>query len=155
MLGATAPARGSARLRAVAALAERAEPCDDLRALPGARTPERFGAAAKDDSMLDIYPVTIQIARDAGRCAKLIAQHDADLARQLRRAATSIALNVAEGAGVTAGHRRQRYSTALGSAYEVRACFEVAVAMEYLRALDPDANARLDRVIGTLVKLCR
>jgi len=105
--------------------------------------------------MLDIYASTIDIARDAGIAYRAIAQHDPDLARQLRRAATSVTLNVAEGSGVDGGHRRQRYMTALGSARETMACFDIAVAMDYIAPLDETARDRLDKVIATLVKVSR
>jgi four helix bundle protein len=105
--------------------------------------------------MLDIYSDTIVLTRDAGLAARVIAKYDADLARQLRRAATSVPLNVAEGSGVHGGNRRQRYATALGSAREVMACFDVAVAMEYLPRLGDGARDRLDKVIATLVKVSR
>lgn len=105
--------------------------------------------------MLDIYPVTIAVARDAAVAAKTIATFDNDLARQLRRAATSVPLNVAEGFGLSGGNKRLRYGTALGSAREVMACFDVAVAMGYLEPLPVENKRRLDRVIGTLVKLGR
>ena len=105
--------------------------------------------------MLNIYTDTIAIARCAGLAAKVIAQHDGDLARQLKRAATSVPLNVAEGSGVQGGHRRQRYLTALGSARETMACFDIAVALEYLAPLDAVARDRLDKVIATLVKVSR
>ncbi len=105
--------------------------------------------------MLTIYSSTIDIAREAGIAARTIAQHDADLARQLRRAATSIPLNVAEGSGVSGGNRRLRYATALGSARETMACFDVAVAMDYLAPLGFESRDRLDKVIATLVKVSR
>ena len=105
--------------------------------------------------MLTIYSDTIEIARCAGLAARTIAQHDADLARQLRRAATSIPLNVAEGSGVAGGNRRLRYATALGSARETMACFDVAVAMDYLAPLGFESMDRLDKVIATLVKVSR
>jgi four helix bundle protein len=49
-----------------------------------------------------------------------IESRDTDLARQLRRAAASVALNIAEGSGCSGGTRRQRFLSALGSANEVR-----------------------------------
>ena len=105
--------------------------------------------------MLDIYPVTLELARDAGVAAKLFATYDNDLSRQLRRAATSVPLNVAESSGVSGGNRRLRHATALGSAREVMACYDVATAMEYVPPITAEMRARLDRVIGTLVKLTR
>ena len=64
-------------------------------------------------------------------------------------------MNVAEGSGVAGGNRRQRYATALGSARETMACFDVAVAMDYIGPLGAEARDRLDRVIATLVKVSR
>jgi len=105
--------------------------------------------------MLEIYQSTIDIAREAGEAYRMIALHDADLARQLRRAACSVTLNVAEGSGLSGGNRRQRYATALGSARETMACFDIAEAMAYLPTRDDDAKDRLDKVIATLVKVSR
>lgn len=160
MLAILAPARACAcgwlRVAPGGRRAPRSEPCANLRALPGGRArPERFGTADWSHVMLSIYNITIDIARDAARAANTIAQYDSDLARQLRRAATSIPLNVAEAAGSTGGNRRQRYATALGSAYEVRACLDVATAMDYIAGLDHDQLDKLDRIIATLFKVCR
>ena len=105
--------------------------------------------------MLRIYSVALEVARDAAVAAKLIALQDIDLAKQLRRAAASVPLNLAEGAGVSGGHRRQRYMTALGSARETRACFDVAVALDYIAPLGFEVLDRLDKVIATLVKVSR
>ena len=105
--------------------------------------------------MLRIYQVALDVARDAAAAARVIGLQDADLARQLRRAAASVPLNLAEGAGVLGGHRRQRYMTALGSARETMACFDVAVAMDYLAPLGFESRDRLDKVIATLVKVSR
>jgi len=63
-----------------------------------------------------------------------------------------VGLNLAEGAGSRAGHRRLRYETALGSARETMACLDVAEALLGVRR-DEAARAELDRVIGTLVRL--
>ena len=105
--------------------------------------------------MLRIYPVSLQVTRDAAAAAALIARQDSDLARQLRRAVASIALNIAEGSGSVGGNRRARYANALGSARETLACFDVAVAMGYLAQPDEAVFARLDQVIGTLTRLVR
>ncbi len=45
--------------------------------------------------------------------------------------------------------------TALGSARETMACFDVAVAMDYLAPLGFESRDRLDKVIATLVKVSR
>ncbi|HBQ16993.1 MAG TPA: hypothetical protein DEF51_39630, partial [Myxococcales bacterium] len=50
-------------------------------------------------------------------------------------------------------NRHSRYHTALGSANEVVACLEVAVADGILDSIDPDVLDRLNKIIGTLVKL--
>jgi four helix bundle protein len=73
------------------------------------------------------------------------------LARQMRRAASSVVLNIAEGSGSSGGTRRERYRNALGSAREVVACIEVARAWQYA---DLDADI-LHEVIGTLVNVTR
>jgi four helix bundle protein len=105
--------------------------------------------------MLRIYSDCLVVVRYAGGVAKQIARSDADLARQLRRAATSIPLNVAEGSGVAGGNRRVRYATALGSAREVRACFDCADALGYVDSHIEAELERLDKVIATLYKLTR
>ena len=105
--------------------------------------------------MLRIYPTILSVVRTAGEVAKRIAGHDRDLARQLRRAASSVALNAAEASGVRGGSRRQRHATALGSAMEVRACFDVAVALGYITTIDAKATDELDHVVATLFKLTR
>ena len=46
--------------------------------------------------MLRIYDTILQVLRDMRPVVVMIEMHDRDLGRQLRRAATSMALNVAE-----------------------------------------------------------
>jgi four helix bundle protein len=79
---------------------------------------------------------------------------DRDLARQLRRASSSIALNLGEGMYSRGQNRNARYHTALGSARETLSCLEVAVVCGYMRE-DSQLQDQLDRVVGTLVKLVR
>ena len=103
--------------------------------------------------MLNIYPTTLLLARDAALAATAIQRFDKDLAQQLRRSGASVPLNTAEGAGGRGGTRTARYADALGSAYEVRATLETACAMGYLTPPDPDTLDRLDHVIAVLYKL--
>ena len=82
-----------------------------------------------------------------------IEKHDPDLARQLRRAASSVVLNVAEGSGSFGRMRTARYRTALGSARETLACLRVAEAFGYLQTVPAELGARMNRVVGTLVRI--
>ena len=82
-----------------------------------------------------------------------IEAHDRDLARQLRRAAASVALNVSEGSGCRGGTRRERYHNALGSARETLACLRVGEALGYVETVPAALTAQIDRVIGTLVRV--
>ena len=81
--------------------------------------------------------------------------HDRDLARQLKRASTSIALNCSEGSGCSGGTRKERYKNALGSARETGACLDAALALGYLEAVDASLLDRLDHVRAVLVKNVR
>jgi len=63
-----------------------------------------------------------------------IQRRDRDLASQLRRAISSIALNVAEGMGNAAGNARLRFESARGSLKEAQAGIQVAVAWGYISA---------------------
>ena len=82
-----------------------------------------------------------------------IVREDPDLARQLRRAASSVVLNIAEGSGSFGRVRTMRYRTALGSARETLACLRVGEALGYVETVPAAITAQIDRVIGTLVRV--
>jgi four helix bundle protein len=84
-----------------------------------------------------------------------IERRDRDLGNQLRRAASSVALNIAEGSGSHGGTRLARYRTALGSARETVACLDVATALGYVEGVDGLLASRLDEVQAMLVALVR
>ena len=103
--------------------------------------------------MLRIYSFTIETLRLVAPVIKQIGKHDVDLARQLRRAASSIALNTAEAYGVTGGNEKLRFRTAHGSTHEVRACLDVAEALGYVDEIDAGLRDRIDRIAATLYRL--
>jgi len=83
-----------------------------------------------------------------------IKKQDRSLADQLARAASSIALNVAEADYSDPGNKRARLFTAAGSANETRAALRVATEWGYLTAEDAAAaRALLDRIVAILWKL--
>lgn len=103
--------------------------------------------------MLTIYPVILETITALRPLLGRIERRDRDLGRQLRRAASSIALNIAEGMYSRGRNRAARYHTALGSARETMACVEVAIALGYIDQAEPDTMDRLERIVATLVRL--
>jgi four helix bundle protein len=103
--------------------------------------------------MLRIYETVIEVLKGLRPVVTQIEGHDRDLARQLRRAASSVALNVSEGSGCNGGTRRERYRNALGTARETGACLDVAVACGYVGEFDAALLDRLDKVRAVLVKI--
>ena len=101
---------------------------------------------------LRLYGISLETIRKLARLLEEIARHDPDLARQLRRAMTSIQLNIAEGTESQGRLRVSRYRNALGSTNESIAGFEVAEALGYIR-LAPDDLDALGLIRSTLLKL--
>ena len=103
--------------------------------------------------MLRIYETMIGVMGRLKPVMMQIESHDRDLARQLRRASSSVALNLCEGSGSHGGTRRERYRNALGSARETGACIDVAVALGYVEGVDAGLLDALDKVRATLVRV--
>jgi four helix bundle protein len=103
--------------------------------------------------VLKIYGVILDVVGRLRSVVREIERKDPDLARQMRRAMCSVALNVAEGMGSGGRNRGARYHTALGSMQETMACVEVGQALGYVRAVDAELLDQMRRIIGTLVRL--
>src|SRR5271166_6069339 len=105
--------------------------------------------------MLRVYDDMLETVRAMRAVVAAIERSDSDLARQLRRAASSVVLNLAEGSGSFGRVRTVRYRTALGSARESFACLRTAEAFGYIGAIPGPLVATMNRVIGTLVRVAR
>jgi four helix bundle protein len=103
--------------------------------------------------MLRIYGVVLEVVRDVRPVIEAIEKRDGDLGRQMRRAASSVALNVSEGMYSRGRNRGARYHSAMGSMRETLSCIEVGVALGYVGEIDAGLRGRIDHVLGTLFKL--
>ena len=103
--------------------------------------------------MLRIYDVILEVMRELRPALDELRRRHRGLWEQATNALQSVLLNVAEGSGSVGGNRTLRYSTALGSMLETNACFDGAVALGYVRPIEQGTARKIDRVIGTLVKL--
>jgi four helix bundle protein len=79
------------------------------------------------------------------------------LTSQLRRAATSIALNIAEGAGSSGNREFSKFlSYSIRSAYECVACYDIARSVEILSAEEAESQvAEAQEIVSMLVGLQR
>lgn len=100
--------------------------------------------------MLRVYEVALSLIEDVAPLARGIGQMDADLARQSRRALSSVTLNIAEGSHARGGRRGNHYQVAMGAAREALACLETAEAWGIGGAVPPSVRAKFGAVIGTL-----
>ena len=95
--------------------------------------------------MFVAYEVSIELIRELRPVVGRIRAHDADLAKQMRRAATSICQAVGEGRKRVGQDRMHLFRIADGSAGEVEAGLDAAVAWGYLDQ-EPKARVVLDRM---------
>ena len=102
--------------------------------------------------MLRVYEDVQVMQGEARALCEAIRSHDANLASQLRRAAQSVALNMAEGMAARGGVRRNAYSIALREARECMAAIDVAGRWGYVRA-EASVVDRIDKIVATLMRL--
>ena len=82
---------------------------------------------------LTVYQRAIDFVVEIYRISKKFPKDELfGLTSQIRRAATSILLNIAEGSGNKSNKEFQRFlEIALRSAYEVITCLEIALRLDY------------------------
>ena len=98
------------------------------------------------------YNVSLELVRELAPMVPLIKKHDRDLADQLRRAASSVVLNISEGSGRAGGDRRRSFEIASGSAREVLAALDTSAAWGWVVPSDR-ARELLDRLLAMLWRL--
>jgi len=106
---------------------------------------------------LDVYQLSIQFVAAAIAVSERIPRGYASLADQLRRAAMSIPLNIAEGVGKASKAEQARFhAVARGSAMECGAILDVVrvLRVESSDSLD-QAKEMVVRIVGMLSKMCR
>jgi four helix bundle protein len=110
-----------------------------------------------DHEKLDVYRCGIAFLTLALRLLSRLGRGDAEIRDQLKRAAMSVVLNIAEGTGKTAVADRARYyAAARGSALECGALLDVCLlagraGTEQVR----EGKALLVRIVSMLTKMCR
>ena len=96
----------------------------------------------------------VQTVGTLHRLCVVIARHDQDLSRQMKRAINSVGLNAGEGLSARAGNRTVRIESAMASGREVILGLRIAGAAGYL---DAERVARevdaVDRIVAILYKL--
>ena len=102
--------------------------------------------------MFIAYQITKELITALAPLVPQIKREDLELADQLKRAVQSVLLNLAEGQKFSDGNRLGHYKIAHGSANEVRAALDAAVAWGWITPEEP-VLALLDRLLAVMWKL--
>lgn len=106
---------------------------------------------------LDVYQKSVEFLAISVQLMELLPKGNANLVDQLKRAAVSTILNIAEGAGrPTPADSRKHFAIARGSALECGAALDV---LKVMQAGEPDLINKgkdvLVSVVSMLSKMCR
>ena len=110
-----------------------------------------------DHERLDVYTAAVDFVALAHRIILALPTGHGDLADQLRRASTSVVLNIAEGAGEFSKPAKANfYRIARRSATECAAVLDVAVRLELIgRQLCEPGRELLIRIVSMLTNMVR
>ena len=98
-----------------------------------------------------VLDMAIALAGQLRGPLEAVRRRDRSLEDQVRRAASSVALNIAEGAGRVGKDRPHHYRVAAGSNLEVAAALRVAVAWGDLEAAEVQPALELGRRVGAML----
>jgi len=98
------------------------------------------------------YEVSVQLVASLREVVPIVERSDRDLADQMRRAASSVVLNLAEGSRSHKGNKLKHFAIAHGSASEVKAALEVACAWGWIEEARVPREL-LDRLLALLWRL--
>ncbi len=105
---------------------------------------------------LDVYRCAAQFLGLAARLGERVPRGFGSLAEQLRRAALSVPLNIAEGSGKSDRDAQRFYAIARGSALECAAILDAFGALGFVP--DSDLTEPLDlleRIVSMLTRMAR
>lgn len=105
---------------------------------------------------LDVFTLGKELVLSCYKVSKLLPPDERfNMTQQLRRAALSIQLNIAEGCSrKSAAERRRSYEISRGSLIEVDTIFDLAVELDYMRKEDlKDTGISLVRTFQMLSKM--
>lgn len=108
-----------------------------------------------DHERLDVYHLAIEFVARANDVVEQLPRGRGYLADQLQRAALSVVLNIAEGAGkFSPADKAVFYTRAPGSATESAAVLDVCRRLNLMPSVDAD-KAVLERIVSMLTKLIK
>ena len=114
---------------------------------PLARKP-RQGVGMQNSRSSSVVEHSLQVVALARPLVEAVQRKDRDLASQLRRAISSIALNLSEGFGAGPGNARLRFESALGSLNEAKTALRVAIAWGYFSSQSAQTTLEELNVLG-------
>ena len=108
-----------------------------------------------DHDKLDVYRVAIEFIGTASTIAEALPQGRAYIVEQLNRAALSISLNIAEGAGEFSKKEKRRfYRMAKRSATECAAILDICQCLKLAESKPIETGKeQLERIVSMLVRL--
>ena len=105
--------------------------------------------------MFEAREIAEQFVASLRYVIETVADRDANLGSQLRRAAISTALNTSEGGRRTGRDRKSRFRIAAGECDEAMSAVRIAIALGWVEpAAAAPADALADRLRAMLWRLC-